>query len=240
MAISSDSFSLILSRNIFYKNSYRKILITNLLLFIVICLLVVFLYYQSSFFSVPKYFPTTPDGVVINSPPNRVNHLLLKRFNFDKNGTLLELPEIKARDLDLNQPDSNEHAILLYWVSKAIIAMFDLDFVNYRGVMQEMRHYFSSKGYERYIKALNESKNLDTIKNGKRVAFANIKGEAKVTKTGILEGHKVWIVEVPIMVTYEGYQQELLTQDLFSYYKCCSGIYFTVSFLWTGNISNQL
>lgn len=203
-----DSPTILIERHLFYQRSYRKLVITNLLLIIVIFSLVGFSYYQSSSFTIPQYFPTTPDGAVINSPPDNINHLTLDKLHFDSMGVLQEYPEIKTADLDLSAEDSNEHAILVWWVSKALLGVFELDFVNYRQVMQDMRKYFTPKGYEKFLEALENSKNLDTIKKGKRIAFATLRGPVKVCKTGVLEGHKVWSVEAPIMVTYEGNEQE--------------------------------
>lgn len=219
MAVDLDGIALIVNRYIFYQKSYRRLLVTNLLLVITICLLAGFLHYQALSFAVPQYFPTTPDGVVINSPPNNVNHLLVEKMHFNEEGVLLECPEINIKDLDLNVEGSNENAILLFWVTKALRNMFDLDFVNYRAVIQDMRKYFSPRGYERFLEALDSSKNLDTIKKGKRVAFTTLQGAAKVTDTGILEGHKVWNVETPIVVTYETSGQESLTQNLLAIVK---------------------
>ena len=219
MSSEYDSVTLIVERNIFYKKNHRSILIANLLLFIVICMLAGFYYYQSSSFAVPQYFPTTPDGIVINTPPNNVNHLLLEKLHFSADGVLSEWPEINASDLALQAEDSNEHAILLFWASKAVVAMFDLDFINYREIMQSMRQYFTPGGYEKFLEALDNSKNLDTIKIGKRVAFATLRGKARVLQTGSVEGRKVWNVEVPITVTYESPGQETLTQSLFAIMK---------------------
>jgi intracellular multiplication protein IcmL len=219
MATEHDSVALIVERNFFYRKSHHSIVIANLLLLIAIGMLIGFYYYQQSSFAVPQYFPTTPDGVVINSPPDNVNHLLLERLHFNDQGMLLEWPEINASNLDLQAEDSNEHAILLFWASRAIVAMFALDFVNYRDVMQDVRQYFTPTGYTKFLEALNNSKNLDTIKKGKRVAFASLKDKPKVTQVGLLEGHKVWSVEIPIVVTYEGVNQEALTQELLTVVK---------------------
>lgn len=209
-----NSVACIIERNEFYRKSYRSILTINLAILFLICLLLGFQYYQNDRFVKPRYFPTTPDGVVIYSPAENINHLLLNKLHFNDQGVLLEWPEINASMLDLQAEDSNEHAILVYWVTKAVLAMFDLDFVNYRSIMQEMRKYFSPRGYDRFLEALNDSNNLDTIKKGKRVAFATLTGKAKVTRTGILEGHKVWAVTVPVMVSYEASGQDTLTQEL--------------------------
>lgn len=214
MSTDSNSVALIVERNEFYKRIYHNIIITVITIIFTICLLVGFLNYQKRTFAVPKYFPTTPDGVVINSPPDNVNHLLLEKLHFNEQGVLLEWPEINANNLDLQAADSNENAILIFWVTRAIIAMFDLDYINYRSVLQDVRQYFTPKGYEKFLEALNDSKNLDTIKKGKRIAFATLRGKAKATKVGIIEGHMVWSVAVPIIVTYDGNDKEALTQEL--------------------------
>jgi intracellular multiplication protein IcmL len=219
MSSDGDRIALIVNRHIFYQKNYRRLLVINIVLLILICLLAGFLHYQTLSFAVPQYFPTTPDGVVIDSPPDNINHLLLERMHFNNEGVLLEYPEINSKDLDLHAEDSNEHAILLFWATRAMLRMFELDFVNYRAVIQDMRKYFSSKGYERFLEALDSSKNLDTIKKGKRVAYATLQGPAKVTETGMLEGHKVWNVEAPMVVTYEAHGQDSLTQDLLAIIK---------------------
>lgn len=209
-----DSISCILARNEFYQKNYRRIVIINLFLFLVICLLVGFLYYQNNGFAIPKYFPTTSDGIAINSPPNDVNHLTLDKLHFNAEGVLVECPEIHASNLDLQATDSNEHAIINFWVTKAIISIFELDFVNFRVVLQDVRQYFTAKGYEKFSDALRDSKNLDSIKKGKRVAYAVLNGKVIVTEVGIIEEHMVWNASVPVVVTYESDKEEILTQTL--------------------------
>ena len=55
---------------------------------------------------------------------------------------------------------------------------------------------------------------MDTIKKGKRVAFAVVNGKIKASENGLLEGHKVWNIDLPLLVSYEASAQETLTQQL--------------------------
>lgn len=219
MAGADDSLAYIFARNEFYRKNYHVMVGTVGWLLLIIVLLLGFRFLQITTVALPKYFPATPDGKIIQSPSEDINHLKLEYYNFNERGELIEWPEIQKKDLDLTIPDSNEHAILLFWVQKAVLAMFDLDYVNYRNRIQNLREFFTAQGYDKFLTAFLASKNLDAVKTGRRVAYATITDKAKVVSTGMLQGHKAWQVEMPLTVTYENPVKPPLQQKLYAVVK---------------------
>lgn len=212
--MANDSIEIIRERNEFYQRSYHKILSIIGLSILVLCLLGGFIKLKISSQLLPRYFPTTPDGKVINSPPLTENHLLLSNYKFNEQDELIDWPEVQKKFLDLSAEDSNENAIVLFWAKKAVVGMFDFDFINYRNTLLNLRDYFTAQGYERFLSAFKASKNLDAVKDGQRVAYAVISGPAKVTDSSLLNNRKVWQVEMPVLVTYECPNEEPLKQNL--------------------------
>ena len=209
-----DGLNIILKRNQFYRNNYHGIVLNLFLSIIAFCALVSFIYCKSFFSLTSKYFPTAPNGIIIKNPPYNVNHLLLDNFHFNDKGTLLEWPKINIKDLDLDAENSNENAILLYWTAKAMLSIFDLDYINFREVLQNARIYFTPLGYNSFLEALDASRNLETIKVGKRISSVVLINKPKVVDTGLIGGHKIWTVETPIKITYENITKDLLVQNL--------------------------
>lgn len=69
------SIELILLRNFYYRDSYRKLLITALLLIMIIIALIYVLLYERKALPEPKYFATTYDGVPLARVPLRLPNM---------------------------------------------------------------------------------------------------------------------------------------------------------------------
>ena len=197
-------------RNNFYFRNYRLIILSNFLAIILTMLLIGFFYYQHKITSGSRYFPTTPDGVLIDTPPLNINHLRLKNLLTDNQGFLIDQPKINVRDLGSDL----DNGLIMYWVKQVIIAMFDYDYINYRRTLQDLRNYFAPGAHGLFIKALYESKNLETIKSGMRVVRAVIVNEPELKKTGIVSDRYAWQIFVPVDIYYENVTDEPLIQKV--------------------------
>lgn len=205
-----SSLDLINIRNSFYLQNYRKIIVINILTIILLALLIGFFVYQKRLNSGSKYFPTTADGIIIDMPPLNVNHLKLNNLLINNAGFLIEQPKINVNTL--NQDRNN--ALILYWAKKAVLKMFDYDYINYRSALEELRNYFVPGGHKLFMKALMESKNMETIKASNRVVRATIAGEAILKKVGLINNRYVWQVFVPVDIFYENITDEPLIQNI--------------------------
>lgn len=193
---------LVILRNEFYLRSYDQIKKITLVLFLICILLIGFLIHQRSVLKPsPRYFPTTPDGQLIAMPPVDVNHLLLKDQKVDPNtNIIIGMPQPTKTMAELEP--AGENALVLYWVYLAIRDMFDYDFIHYRMSIQESSKYFTALGHNRFIEALVDSKNLETVKARNAVVIPEITGDIQLKRTYEIEGHYAWDLEVPLRLTY--------------------------------------
>lgn len=197
-------------RNNFYLDNYRHILLSIILVVILLCMVIGFYFYQQKSTSGARYFPTSPEGVLIEMPPLNINHLKLNGLLTDNRGFLIEQPKINVKELSADQ----DNALVIYWVKNVINSMFDYDYINYRRTLQDLRNYFAPGAHESFIKALEQSKNLETINNTKRTVRSEIVAEPIVKKTGILNNRYIWNVHVPVDIYYENLMDEPLIQKL--------------------------
>jgi hypothetical protein len=205
---------LIITRNEFYNRSYARIKsIVALLVLITILLIGFYIHQNKAIFRSPKYYPTTPDGRLILSPPVSENHLLLSKQLLTPDGHILGMPPPSRTYAQLQ--DDGENALVLYWARLAVQDMFDYDYVHYRTIIEHARMYFTPQGHEHFIQALIDSKNLETVKARSAVVVPQVLGKVKLVNTGTYLDHFSWDLEVRLRLTYESAaDQAPITQDL--------------------------
>jgi len=205
----------IILRNEFYARSYRQVKKIVALLLLILSLLIGFAIYQNNTLKpMPRYFPTTPDGKLIEMPPVNENHLILSQQQVNPDtGIIYGMPEPTKLYSEL-QPNGDD-ALVLYWAYLAVGNMFDYDYINYRKVIQNASSYFTANGSQNFTKALIESRNLQTVKERSAIVIPVITGDVKLLGTKMVAGHYVWDVQVPIQLTYESVaEQQPIVQNL--------------------------
>lgn len=201
---------LVITRNQFYRENYRSATINFFLLLAAIISFAAFIIFMHITTVYTLYFPTTPSGEYIDMPPLTENHLVISKESFGKDGRLLAYPEINIKDL--GDRVNRETALIEYWAKKAVVELFDYDYVNYKQALQDVRDYFTLPGHEEFLKALNFSRNLEAVKNNFRVLSATVVGKVRFLESGIYDNKQAWRVEIPIEVVYESITREPLTQ----------------------------
>lgn len=205
-----NSLDLVNIRNNFYLSSYRKIIAANILVILLLGFIIGFYQYQSKLTSGSRYFPTTSDGLIIEMPPLNINHLKLSQLLVDNKGFLIDQPKININNLG---PD-HDNGLVVYWAKQLVLKMFDYDYINYRSALEELRNYFAPGGHSLFMRALTESKNMESIKSSKRVLRATIAGDAVVKKVGILNDRYAWQIFVPVDIAYENITDDPLNQKI--------------------------
>jgi Type-IV b secretion system, inner-membrane complex component len=189
-------------RNEFYAQTFAQIKVLLTALIIILALLVGFMWYQNrSIFLAPKYFPTTPDGRLIISPPFNENHLLLSKQEVTPSGVIIGMPPPIKSYYELEPLGDN--ALVIYWAKLAVEQIFAFDYVHFRSVIESGRKYFTAEGHANFIKALLDSKNLDPLQARSAVVIPTITGEIKILKTYLAAEHFAWDLEIPFRLTYE-------------------------------------
>ena len=112
----------------------------------------------------------------------------------------------------LSQPVVSTSA-LLQWANQAAVAAYTYNFVTYRKQLQEASEYFTPEGWRNYEKALQGSRNLETVLARKLVVTAVATGAPVVLDQGRIRGRYAWKVQMPVLVSYQSatttYQQPL-------------------------------
>ncbi len=201
-------------RNEFYARSFAQIKVLISVLILILTLLVGFMWYQNrAIFVSPKYFPTTPDGRLILSPPFNENHLLLSKQEITASGVIVGMPAPTKNYYELEP--LGENALVIYWTQLAVEQMFNYDYVHYRATIEMVRKYFTAEGHANFVKALVDSKNLETVTARSAVVVPSITDEIKIVKTYVYADHYAWDLEVPLRLTYESTMDaEPLVQNL--------------------------
>lgn len=102
----------------------------------------------------------------------------------------------------LNEPNQSDSAVL-QWSNQAAIAAFTYNFVNYRSELQASSGFFTADGWTQFLKALEESNNLDAVKAKKLIVSAVATRAPIILQKGILNGRYAWRVQMPLLVTYQ-------------------------------------
>lgn len=112
----------------------------------------------------------------------------------------------------LNQPNISQYA-LLQWAQQAAIAAYSYNFVDYRKQLQAASEFFTPEGWSNFIRNLNESNNLTTLRQKKLISSAVATGAPVVLYRGIVNNRYLWRVQMPVLVTYQS-PSELIPQNL--------------------------
>lgn len=103
----------------------------------------------------------------------------------------------------LNQPNLSTNA-LLQWAVEAATAAYTFNFVNYRKALQDSRVYFTRLGYQNFLKALTDSRNLEAIQTRKLIVSAVPTGAPIILREGTTSaGLYAWQVQFPMLITYQ-------------------------------------
>ena len=114
--------------------------------------------------------------------------------------------------IPLNSPNLNAREIRS-WSVEAVVAAYSYNFVNFRQVFSENQKYFTTSGWDAFLKQLQSSGNLDAVQKRKLIVSAVPRGVPVIVNQGVLNGRYFWRVQVPILVTYQS-QSETFHTDL--------------------------
>lgn len=180
--MNTGALELVMLRNNFYRDNFRRLMIFCLLLILIIAVLFGAIYYLETNKPAPQYFATTHDGKLIKLVP-------------------------------LNQPNLTTNA-LLQWAVEAASAAYTFNFVNYRKALQDARIYFTKLGYQNFLKALTDSRNLEAVRTKKLVVSAVPTGAPVVLREGVTStGYYAWQVQFPMLLTYQS-ASDVINQNI--------------------------
>lgn len=112
-----------------------------------------------------------------------------------------------------DQPNQSDEAVL-QWSGLAAVAAFSYNFVNYRQELQSSSDFFTGDGWQRFLKALGASNNLDALRVKKFIVSAVATSPPKIVSKGVSHGRYVWKIQVPLLVTYQNNTEYALQHNL--------------------------
>lgn len=91
---------------------------------------------------------------------------------------------------------------LLQWASKATVAAYTFDFVNYNRQIAQARPYFTSAGWDDYQRSISNL--ISTITKNQLFVNGVVSGPPIIVNQGDLEGRGyLWRLQLPFLVTYQ-------------------------------------
>lgn len=105
------------------------------------------------------------------------------------------------RLIPLNEPMLTQEAILT-WSHTAATKAFSFDFVGYRAQLQDAAQAFTPEGWRTFLKALEDSRNLEAVRERKLVVTSALQGAPVILAEGLVNGVYSWQIEMPIVVAY--------------------------------------
>ena len=107
------------------------------------------------------------------------------------------------RDIPATDPNMSNQDVGA-WVKEAVERAYSYDFINYRGQLQLAQKYFTTYGWDSYMKGLQSSDNLLALSQRKWIVIAKVVGDPKLIGATHLGAARVfaWKFEMPILVSY--------------------------------------
>ncbi len=93
---------------------------------------------------------------------------------------------------------------LTNWAANAVTDSLAMDYLKYRDQLASAEQYFTTPGFNAYIKALQDSGNLESIKKNRYVVESTLDGSPTIIQEGNSGGRHYWQMRVPVQVGYHG------------------------------------
>jgi intracellular multiplication protein IcmL len=91
---------------------------------------------------------------------------------------------------------------IIRFASKAAVAAYSFDFVNYKEDLQLARPFFTDTGWQGYLNAAQGL--INTIVSSQLFVYGIVSGTPVIANQGVLPGSGfTWRIQIPFLVTYE-------------------------------------
>jgi intracellular multiplication protein IcmL len=102
----------------------------------------------------------------------------------------------------LNEPNLSTPA-LLSWVAQSATEVMTFGFNDYRRRLQEASRNFTRSGWESFTRALQASRIIEMVEANQQVLTSAPRGAPVLKSEGVVAGRYQWIVQLPMILTYE-------------------------------------
>lgn len=134
----------------------------------------------------------------------KMDHVKPFYFATAANGEILDLPLFSI-------PYVSDKDIVA-WSSMVSRKLYEYNFASHRKSIQELRYYFTSKGYKNFLESLDTSNNLNAVKRKKLAAHTSFFADMPpvIKNKGLINGVYHWLVEVNFKTIYENNGKKLV------------------------------
>lgn len=106
----------------------------------------------------------------------------------------------------LSEPNLSSPA-LMSCVAQASTEVMTFGFNDYRRRLQEASRNFTRRGWESFTQALQRSRIIEMVDANQQVISAAPRGAPVLQSEGLVAGRYQWIVQIPMIVTYQAGSQ---------------------------------
>lgn len=125
----------------------------------------------------------------------QIKHRPLPQFN-------AIAPDGRQMQLTASNEPNLLSSTLIQWASKAAVAAYTFDFVNYNKQAELARPYFTDTGWADYVNSISGL--IQTIRQNQLLVNGVVSGTPVISNQGEILGQGyVWRVQMPFLVTYQ-------------------------------------
>ena len=122
----------------------------------------------------------------------------------------LVMPNGKSMQLTPHDTPSLRPDTLITWGSKAAVAAYTFDFVNYKKQINDTRSYFTATGWADYQASIGGL--IGTITANQLFVNGVVSGPPVISNQGeLLPGQYAWRIQIPFLVTYQSSEKTVKT-----------------------------
>lgn len=106
------------------------------------------------------------------------------------------------RMIPLNESNMTDAAIVS-WAARAASDVMTFGFHDHQKRLQDTSVYFTRRGWQSFTDALDRSRIIESVEKNQQVVTAAPQQAPVISQQGLVAGIYRWIVEVPLVVTYQ-------------------------------------
>lgn len=109
--------------------------------------------------------------------------------------------------VSLSEPNMSTPA-LMSWVAQSSSEVMTFGFNDYRRRLQEASRNFTRRGWQSFTEALQRSRIIEQVEANQQIVTAIPTGAPILKSEGLVAGRYQWIIEMPMIVTYQSGSKE--------------------------------
>jgi intracellular multiplication protein IcmL len=102
----------------------------------------------------------------------------------------------------LSDPNLSRAAVLS-WAAQSAAETYTFGFSDYRRRLQESSRHFTRKGWASFVKALQDSGQIEAVEKNRQIYSATLRSAPTVLSEGLVRGVYQWQIELPMLITVD-------------------------------------